>query len=98
MKRRLDIMVVLCITLCTAAVLVLTGMGNHGTSPPTYEGTDIKAAELIHSTGYIPWTHPFWQPPSQEVECMFFTLQAAAGGMVAGYILGYYRRTKHPEE
>lgn len=54
-------------------------------------GADSQAAELIEAGGYEPWFSPLWEPPSGEIETLFFSLQAAIGALVIGYFFGYYR-------
>jgi len=54
-------------------------------------GADGQAADLIESGGYEPWVSPLWEPPSGEIESLFFSLQAAAGALVIGYFFGYYK-------
>ena len=34
---------------------------------------------------------PQWEPPSGEIEAALFALQAACGGVVAGYIFGRWK-------
>ncbi|MDD1660298.1 MAG: cobalt transport protein CbiN [Methanomicrobiales archaeon] len=34
---------------------------------------------------------PQWEPPSGEIESALFALQAAGGGLVAGYIFGRWK-------
>lgn len=60
-----------------------------------WEGADSKAESVIEEiTGgsYTPWLKPIWEPPSGEIESLFFSIQAAIGGLVIGYFLGYYRK------
>ena len=58
-----------------------------------FTGTDDAARAAISQVapGTMPWAGPLWSPPSQEVEGFLFSLQAALGGAVAGYILGFRR-------
>lgn len=62
-----------------------------------WSGADSKAEDVVAQiTGgeYKPWYSPIWEPPSGEIESLFFSLQAAIGGLIIGYFLGYYRRAK----
>jgi cobalt/nickel transport protein len=57
-------------------------------------GADGKAEDVISElTGgtYQPWFQSIYQPPSQEIESLLFSLQAAIGSLIIGYFLGYYR-------
>jgi cobalt/nickel transport protein len=57
----------------------------------SWAGADAQAEEFISETGYEPWFSPLWEPPSGEIESLFFSLQAAIGALVIGYFFGYYR-------
>ncbi len=66
-----------------------------------WAGADSQAETVIEElTGgsYQPWLQPLWEPPSGEIESLFFSLQAAIGGLVIGYFLGYYRRNTGNED
>jgi len=60
-----------------------------------FSGADDKAEKLISelNSGYQPWLHPFWEPPSGEIESLLFALQAALGAGFIGYYIGYKRGT-----
>lgn len=36
---------------------------------------------------YEPWFSSIWTPPSGEIESLLFSLQAAIGGGIIGYLL-----------
>ena len=38
----------------------------------------------------MPWFHSIWTPPSPEIESLIFTIQAAIGAIIIGYVFGYY--------
>lgn len=61
-------------------------------------GADGGAADLIDSTGYVPWFNPIWEPPSGEVESLFFCVQTAIGAVIVGYFFGYWRGAKGRKE
>ncbi|MHB8958194.1 MAG: energy-coupling factor ABC transporter substrate-binding protein [Candidatus Limnocylindrales bacterium] len=66
--------------------LALVGAGAvHGTDD------QAKAAVTQIQPGYQPWFQPLWKPASVDVENALFTLQAAAGAAVVGYVLGFRR-------
>ena len=62
-----------------------------------WAGADELAEEAISkvSPGYEPWFSPVWEPPSGEIESLIFSLQAAAGALILGYYIGYYRGRAH---
>lgn len=55
-----------------------------------FNGSDDAGSSAIESSvpGFKPWAHPFWTPPSPEIESLLFALQAALGAGVIGYVLG----------
>ena len=61
-------------------------------------GADGGAADLIDSTGYVPWFNPIWEPPSVEVESLFCWGQTANGAGMAGYFVGYWGGAKGRKE
>jgi cobalt/nickel transport protein len=67
-----------------AAPLVIPGMGGE------FKGSDALATGAINDArpGYRPWFHPLWKPPSDEVESLLFSLQAALGSGLLGYVIG----------
>lgn len=56
-----------------------------------FGGSDDQGPEYIESTGYTPWFHSLWKPPSPEIESLLFAVQAAIGAIIIGYVLGYYQ-------
>ncbi|HZG70887.1 MAG TPA: energy-coupling factor ABC transporter substrate-binding protein, partial [Chondromyces sp.] len=57
---------------------------------------EAKIAEI--SPDYEPWFQSIWEPPSGEVESLLFSLQAAAGAIVIGYVIGFGRARKKYSE
>ena len=55
-----------------------------------FSGSDDQGTDMIGqvSPGYRRWFEPLWVPPSPEVECLLFGLQAALGAGFIGYYLG----------
>ena len=47
---------------------------------------------------YEPWFQSIWEPPSGEVESLFFSLQAAVGSGIVCYYLGFLRGRRKGEE
>lgn len=54
-------------------------------------GADGQAEEAITEIApdYKPWFNSFWEPPSGEIESLLFSIQAAIGAIVIGYVIGY---------
>jgi cobalt/nickel transport protein len=73
-----------------AAPLVLPGLGGE------FKGSDDMGTDAILQArpGYQPWFQPLWKPPSDEVESLLFSLQAALGAGFLGYMIG--RRRSSP--
>ena len=85
------------IALAALAIFFLGFIFVNSTGDHEWGGADGEAEGVIADlTGgaYRPWIDPVWEPPSGEIESLFFSLQAAVGGLVIGYFLGYYRRAK----
>ncbi len=55
-----------------------------------FGGADGNAEEAIGEIqeDYEPWFESFWEPPSGEIESLFFCVQAALGAGVVGFVLG----------
>jgi cobalt/nickel transport protein len=62
-----------------------------------WSGADEKAEEAISeiNPAYEPWFSPIWEPPSGEIESLFFSLQAAFGALIIGYVLGYNKAKRY---
>ncbi|MBM7603008.1 cobalt/nickel transport protein [Metabacillus crassostreae] len=63
-----------------------------------FGGADGQAEEAITelAPNYKPWFEPFWSPPGGETESLLFSLQAAIGAIIIGYVIGFGRaRTKY---
>jgi cobalt/nickel transport protein len=58
-----------------------------------FGGSDDQGPALIEQEhpDYKVWFSPVWEPPSGEIESLFFALQAAIGAGVVGYALGYLK-------
>ncbi|NYT05182.1 MAG: energy-coupling factor ABC transporter substrate-binding protein [Methanomicrobiales archaeon] len=93
MKYGLELVVAAAIIIFAAIFLVQNAaiQANLGEGEEAWGGADGNAAEIIEASGYEPWFSPLWEPPSGEIESLFFSLQAAIGALVIGYFFGYYR-------
>ncbi|MEH7177879.1 energy-coupling factor ABC transporter substrate-binding protein [Neobacillus vireti] len=56
-----------------------------------FGGADRQAEEAIIEVApdYEPWFTAIWEPPSGEIESLLFSLQAALGAIIIGYVIGY---------
>jgi cobalt/nickel transport protein len=68
----------------------ITLYNGRGVDQGYFVGTDDQGSKVIEETGYKPWIHPIWQPPSGEIESLLFAMQAAIGAVIIGYIFRYY--------
>ena len=96
MSKKLEF-IVLAILLIFVAQFIYISSTTHA----EYGGADDKPASTIDQiTGgtYKPIAKPIWEPPSAEIESLFFALQAAIGAGVIGYFLGYYRAKSRNEK
>jgi cobalt/nickel transport protein len=66
------------------APLAIPGLGGE------FKGSDDLGIDAIieAAPGYKPWFQPLWKPPSDEVENLLFSLQAALGAGFLGYVIG----------
>ncbi|MBD2531480.1 energy-coupling factor ABC transporter substrate-binding protein [Nostoc flagelliforme FACHB-838] len=63
-----------------------------------FSGADGQAEDAIKEIQpeYKPWFNPLIQLPSGEVESLLFSVQAAAGAGVIGYVIGLSKgRSQH---
>jgi len=85
------------IAMAVLAAFFLGFLFVNSTGEHEWGGADGEAEGVISDlTGgaYEPWINPVWEPPSGEIESLFFSLQAAIGGLIIGYFLGHHRGTK----
>lgn len=84
------------VVLLIAVIGLLTVFVPHmiGTTPE-WGGTDAAAANKIgEMSNYQPWFSPIWKPPGGEMETLLFSLQAAIGAGIIGYVAGLYTGRK----
>jgi cobalt/nickel transport protein len=55
-----------------------------------FGGSDDEASRAVAASqpNFKPWFEPIWRPPSPEIESLIFSVQAALGAGVIGYVLG----------
>ncbi|ORT53453.1 energy-coupling factor ABC transporter substrate-binding protein [Frankia sp. KB5] len=88
--RTINLTLFLAVVVLAVAPLVLS-LGDGKEEP--FAGADTQAETQIskQDPGYKPWFSPLYEPPSGEVESLLFTLQAAVGAGVLGYVFGVAR-------
>lgn len=61
-------------------------------SDSEFAGADGIAEDVIGeiNPAYEPWFEPLIEPPGSETESLLFSLQAALGASVIGFILGSF--------
>lgn len=91
MKRSLLLLVVA--VLLTVAPLLFIPHSDFG-------GTDGQAEKTIQviAPHYQPWAQTIFEPPGGEVETLLFSVQAAVGAGVIGYIIGVYKGRANKRE
>lgn len=93
MKYALEVILVI-VLVTFAGLFLMQNAAIQNTLEPgeeAWSGADSSAAAMIEESGYEPWFSPLWEPPSGEIETLFFCLQAAGGALVIGYFFGYHR-------
>lgn len=65
-----------------------------------FGGSDGEAEEAISEIdeNYEPWFESFYEPPSSEIESLFFCIQSAIGAGIVGFALGRITSKKNKEE
>ena len=91
MKYKGEIIAIIVIVVFVGLFLYENALIQQQGTEDAWGGADSRAAEVIESGGYEPWITPLWEPPSGEIESLFFSLQAALGAIVIGYFFGYWR-------
>jgi len=72
------------------AIFPLILYNGQGEADGYFHGSDDQGSSAIEQTGYQPWFHSVWTPPSSEIESLLFAIQAAIGAVIIGYVFGYY--------
>ena len=86
--RKLTLIVVILIAIIGLLTAFMPGIIG---ITPQWRGADAAAASKIGEiSDYNPWFSPLWEPLSCEIETFLFSLQAAIGASIIGYIAGLY--------
>jgi cobalt/nickel transport protein len=94
-KYRLELLTIL-VVLAFCALFLYTSSIMHGAE---FAGSDTVGSSLIAAlTGKAEEEfQPIigqWVPPSGEIESALFALQAAIGGIMVGWVFGYWQGQK----
>ena len=98
--KRNIILLVLVVAICIAPMIMYSGLGE---DEGYFSGTDDVASGVVEESGYEPNPFILWEPPSPEIESLLFAVQAAIGGIILGYFIGFWqgqanRKNKETEE
>jgi len=94
--RKLTLIVVLLIAVIGFVTAFVPGM--IGITPQWAEPMLPAASKIGEISDYKPWFSPLWEPPSGEIETLLFSLQAAIGAGIIGYIAGLIYWQKREKE
>lgn len=77
-------------TILTILLVVIIAVPLLFMSGHEFGGSDGEAEDAITEIqeDYEPWYKPLWEPPSGEIESLFFCVQAALGAGIVGFVLG----------
>ncbi|MDD1707329.1 MAG: energy-coupling factor ABC transporter substrate-binding protein [Methanoregulaceae archaeon] len=94
-KYKLEILAILAVLGFCALFLYTSSI----MSDAKFAGSDtVGSSQIAEMTGKaedefqpLIWQ---WTPPSGEIESALFALQAAIGGIIVGWVFGYWKRQK----
>jgi cobalt/nickel transport protein len=94
-KYRLELLAIFAV-LAFCALFLYTSSIMHGAE---FAGSDtVGSSQIAKLTGKAVEDFPpvitQWVPPSGEIESALFALQAAIGGIMVGWVFGYWRGQK----
>jgi cobalt/nickel transport protein len=97
-KYRLEILTIIAVLAFCALFLYTSSLMNEA----EFAGSDtLGSAQIAEMTGKaeeefqpLIWQ---WAPPSGEIESGLFALQAAVGGIMVGWVFGYWKGQKKKE-
>ena len=94
-RFRLEILAIIAVVAYCAIFLYTSSVMNTA----QFSGSDTIGSNLIATLSgkTIEDYHPLigqWVPPSSEIESALFALQAAIGGILVGWVFGYWKGQK----
>jgi cobalt/nickel transport protein len=90
-NRRLEIIAIVAVLAFIAIFIVTSTIMPYA----KFSGSDEEGSTQISSLTGIPEENftpliPQWVPPSGEIEAALFGIQAAVGGIILGFVFGYW--------
>jgi cobalt/nickel transport protein len=97
-KYRLELLAIIAVLVFCALFLYTSSLMNEA----EFAGSDtLGSAQIAEMTGKAEEEFPpliwQWAPPSGEIESGLFALQAAVGGIMVGWVFGYWKGQKKRE-
>ena len=94
-RYRLELLAILAVLCFCALFLYTSSIMNEA----EFAGSDtVGSSQIAELTGKTAEEfHPIigqWEPPSGEIESCLFALQAAIGGVMVGWVFGYWQGQK----
>jgi cobalt/nickel transport protein len=89
-NRKLELITVVAVLGFVIVFLAVNATGSHGFNGSDEVGSQ-KVAELTgHPVDSFTPLIPQWVPPSAEIESTLFAIQTAIGGVILGFVFGYW--------
>ena len=89
-KRKLEVLTLITLLAFIGLFIITSAGGTHEFSGSDDVGSDMIADLTGQSVESFTPLIPQYEPPSGEIECSLFALQATFGGLVVGLVLGYW--------
>jgi len=97
-NRKLEFITVVAIIIFVIAFLITSEGGDHEFSGSDNVGSDMVAELTGLSVDDFEPLIPQYVPPSGEIESALFALQAAFGGIILGFVFGYWIGQRKPKD
>lgn len=95
--KKFTLIVIVLISVVALSIALIPGITGNA---PDWTGTDDLAKNKIMDTnaGYEPWFSPILKPPGSGMESFLFSIQAAIGAGIIGYVAGFYTGKKKRDD
>ncbi|MCL2460963.1 MAG: energy-coupling factor ABC transporter substrate-binding protein [Euryarchaeota archaeon] len=97
-NRKLELITLAAIIIFIIAFLITSEGGEHEFSGSDNVGSDMVAELTGLSVDDFEPLIPQYVPPSGEIESALFALQAAFGGIILGFVFGYWIGQRRPKD